>query len=110
MRIFHIATANDWAAAQESGEYTTSTFGRSLAEEGFIHAAFQEQWPVVKRRYYAEVYAPLVLLEIETDRLTSVLIEEQPAPGVEEIYPHIYGPLNVDAVVGVRDISRSTEP
>ena len=110
MRIFHIATPEDWASARQSGTYTTSTLGRSLAEEGFIHAAFEDQWPLVLRRYYAEVYTPLLLLEIDTDRLTSTLVEEQPAPGVEAIYPHIYGPLNVDAVVSTRDISRPVDP
>jgi uncharacterized protein (DUF952 family) len=39
MRIFHIATLADWKQAAESGSYTTSTLGRTLAEEGFIHAA-----------------------------------------------------------------------
>lgn len=110
MRIFHIATPEDWASAQQTGSYTTSTLGRSLAEEGFIHAAFEDQWPLVLRRYYAEVHTPLLLLEIETDRLSSLLVEEQPAPGVDAIYPHIYGPLNVDAVVSTRDIPWPVDP
>ena len=32
-RIFHIAAAADWTAAQRSGTYTTSTLGRTLAED-----------------------------------------------------------------------------
>lgn len=104
MRIFHIATPDDWAEAQRTGGYTTSTRGRSLAEEGFLHAAFEHQWPLVQRRYYADVSTPLLLLEIETDRLTSPLVEEPPAPGIDETYPHIYGPLNADAVVDVHEI------
>ena len=39
MRIFHIATAADWAEAQRTGSYTTSTRGRSLEQEGFVHAS-----------------------------------------------------------------------
>ena len=35
--IYHIATAADWAQAQRDGQYATSTRGRTLAEEGFIH-------------------------------------------------------------------------
>ena len=104
MRIFHIATRADWEGAQLAGAYTTSTIGRPLQQEGFIHAAFEEQWPLVKRRYYADAFEPLLLLEIDPERLTSPLIEEQPAPGVEEVYPHIYGPLNLDAVVATRGI------
>jgi uncharacterized protein (DUF952 family) len=104
MRIFHVATPEDWSEAQRTGTYTTSTLGRSLAEEGFIHASFEHQWQGVLHRFYSDVSAPLLLLEIETDRLTSPLVEEPPAPGVDERFPHIYGPLNTDAVVGVRDL------
>ena len=43
-RIFHIATAVEWEAATRSGSYTTSTLGRTLAEEGFIHASHEDQW------------------------------------------------------------------
>lgn len=102
MRIFHVALLADWEAARERGCYTAG-----LATDGYIQAAYRERWPLAKRRYFAEVYAPLVLLEIESDLLGSVLLEEQPRPGAEEITPRIYGPLNVDAVVGTRDISRA---
>lgn len=108
MRIFHIATASDWQEARRTGSYTTSTYGHTLAEVGFIHASRADQWALVKRRFYAEVYEPLVLLEIDTDRLASVVLDEQPHPGAEVTYPHIYGPVEVDAVVSVRDISRQT--
>ena len=39
MLIFHIATEADWDAARRSKQYTTSTLGRTLEQEGFIHAA-----------------------------------------------------------------------
>lgn len=110
MRIFHIATTAVWVEAQRRGTYATSTYGRSLTEVGFIHAARREQWSLVKRRYFAEVYEPLVLLEIDTERLGDIVVlDEQPHPGAETTYPHIYGPLPVAAVVHVRDISRPTE-
>ena len=51
-RIFHIATAADWRATLATGTYTTSTVGRSLAEEGFIHASRREQVQGVFDRYY----------------------------------------------------------
>ncbi|BBH16159.1 hypothetical protein Back2_04460 [Nocardioides baekrokdamisoli] len=109
MRIFHIATSADWAAAQKCGVYTRSTLARSLAEEGFIHAAYSSQWPKVLARHFVGVYEPLVLLEVDTGRLTSVVIEEQPVPGSEMICPHIYGPLNLDAVVSISDVTRPEE-
>lgn len=98
MRIFHIATSADWRAAQASGLYTTSTIGRTLAEEGFIHASRVEQWQGVRNRFYAEVTEPLVLLMIDTDRLSSAVVEETVADS-EETFPHVYGPIETSAVV-----------
>ena len=69
MRIFHIATAADWERARESGSYTTSTRGRSLEDEGFLHAAHRPQVQGVFRRYYRDVREPLLLLTIDTERL-----------------------------------------
>lgn len=97
--IFHLALASEWAAAQESGAYTTSTLGRSLAEEGFIHASRADQWTGVRDRFYGDVTEPLVLLHIDTDLLDVPVVEEPPAPGVAETFPHIYGRLPVGAVV-----------
>ena len=108
-RIFHITTAEDWETALRAGTYTRSTVGRDLAEVGFLHVAYAHQWRETRRRHFNEVQSPLVLLEIDTERLTSPVREEQSAPGTGEIYPHIYGPLNVDAVVSVRDLSRHPE-
>jgi uncharacterized protein (DUF952 family) len=99
MRIFHIATLADWQEARRTGSYTTSTIGRSLEEEGFIHAAYDEQVPVVRDRFYADVTEPLVVLEIETDLLGSQ-VREEPVGG--EVYPHVYGPIPASAVVAWR--------
>jgi uncharacterized protein (DUF952 family) len=104
MRIFHLASKADWDVAQASGAYTTSTYGVSLADEGFIHASRADQWEDVRERYYAEVDEPLVLLEIDTDLLDVPVVEEPPAPGVDETFPHIYGRLKPEAVVGVSPI------
>ncbi len=100
MRLFHIATAADWAAASATGRYTTSTRGRTLAEEGFIHASRGDQWHGVRARYYADVTEPLVLLVIDPDRLTSPVLDEE-VPGSTETFPHVYGPIDLDAVVQV---------
>jgi uncharacterized protein (DUF952 family) len=99
VRIFHVATLDDWQQAQASGSYTTSTYGASLADVGFIHAARREQVSQVLARHYAEVTEPLVRLEIETDLLESPWREE--AVG-DETFPHVRGPLNTSAVVGTR--------
>ena len=103
MRIFHIATAADWEQARRSGSYVTSTVGRSLEDEGFLHAAHRDQVAGVFHRYYRDVGRPLVLLTIDTDRLGVPWRED--AVG-DETFPHIYGPLSPSAVVGVQRLDR----
>jgi glutathione S-transferase len=101
MRIYHLATVSDWEQAQRDGAYTTSTRGVTLEQEGYIHASRADQWEGVRDRYYTDVAEPMVRLEIDTDLLDVPWVEEPPAPGVEETFPHIYGPLKPTAVVGV---------
>ncbi|MDP2773942.1 MAG: DUF952 domain-containing protein [Nocardioides sp.] len=97
-RIFHIATVADWTSAQASGSYSTSTLGRTLVQEGFIHASRADQWQGVRARFYADVTEPLLLLVIDTDRLTSPVVDELVGEG-GETFPHVYGPINPSAVV-----------
>jgi len=106
VRIFHLATAADWEAARISGRYTTSTYGRTLAEEGFIHASRADQWQGVRRRFYADVTEPLVLLVLDTDRLDAPVVEEEAVPGSGETFPHVYGAIGPDAVVQVIPLDR----
>jgi uncharacterized protein (DUF952 family) len=95
--IYHIATVADWEQALVDGEYTTSSRGRTLAEEGFIHASTAGQVAWVANSFYAGV-TDLLLLLIDTDKLGS-LLRYDPVPGRDESFPHIYGPLSPDAVV-----------
>jgi len=98
--IYHIATASDWARAQAAGEYTTSTLGTTLAEEGFIHCSAAEQVAGVANMVYQGL-PDLLVLVIDTGRVRPEIRLEQ-LPGSAEPFPHIYGPLNVDAVVETR--------
>ena len=98
--IYHLATTADWDRACRDREYTTSTRDRTLAEEGFIHASTAEQVAPVANAFYRDV-TDLLLLVIDTDRVASA-IRYEPVPGQALPYPHIYGPLNVDAVVEAR--------
>ena len=97
MRIYHIAMLADWQQAKTLGRYTTSTYGASLDDVGFIHAARREQVAGVVAAHYADVEEPILLLEIETD-LLDVPWREDDVDG--ERFPHIYGPLTTAAVVG----------
>jgi uncharacterized protein (DUF952 family) len=98
--IYHITTAAEWAQAQRDGQYTKSTLDRTLAEEGFIHASQEAQVERVASAFYQGV-PDLILLTIDTERVASPIRYEQ-VPGQDLPYPHIYGPLNLDAVIDTR--------
>ena len=104
--IFHIAEAPDWQAARAAGDYRISTRGRTLADEGFVHAARREQVLEVAEAFYADA-GPLLLLTIDPDRLSSPVREEQVAPGA--VFPHIYGPIDLEAVVAVAPLERGPD-
>jgi uncharacterized protein (DUF952 family) len=92
--ILHLALASDWAHAQNSGHYRVSTLGRTLEQEGFIHASTDlAQARSVAARYYTAVTEPLLLLHIREDLLG--------CEGSDETYPHIYGPIPITAVTAV---------
>ena len=101
-RIYHLALVSDWEAAVSAGDYRVSSLGVTLEQEGFLHASRADQWEGVKERYYSGVTEPLVLLVIDPTLLTAPLVVEE-APGTGETFPHIYGPLNLDAVVELRE-------
>jgi uncharacterized protein (DUF952 family) len=107
-RIFHIATAADWRRTLDSGTYTTSTVGRSLEEEGFIHASRRDQVQGVFDRYYRRLGEPLVLLTIDPTRLTGAEVVVEPVG--DDTYPHVYGPIDRSAVVDVVPLSRLGAP
>ena len=94
MIIFHIVLPEVWASFEGKPSYRTE----SLDTEGFIHCSYESQLPAVIERYYAGVPA-LLILHIETGKLRSKLVEEPSTGG--EIYPHIYGRLNHDAIVKI---------
>jgi uncharacterized protein (DUF952 family) len=106
--IYHIATARDWQAAIEAGEYRVSTLGRTLEDEGFIHASSAGQVRGVADRFYADVEEPLLLLTIDERRLT-VPLQLDAVPGEAEAYPHIYGPLSLEAVVLQTPLTRDDD-
>ena len=97
--IYHIATVVDWEQASRDGTYTTSTRDRTLAEQGFIHGSIAAQVAPVANMVYRGL-SDLVLLVIATERVTAEIRHEL-VPGWETPFPHIYGPLNIDAVVCV---------
>lgn len=103
VRILHIALAPDWERALAEGAYRTSSRGRTLEQEGFIHASTPEQVAATATRFYADAPEPLVVLVMDRDRLEAggvpVLLEDG---GAGELFPHLYAALPVDLVDEVR--------
>lgn len=95
--IFHIALPDDWAAAFTFGEYAVSTRGMSLDEVGFIHCSTHAQIEATANRFYRDL-SELVLLTIDPLMVPSDILWEPPAPGLDELFPHIYGTLPIVAV------------
>jgi uncharacterized protein (DUF952 family)/uncharacterized glyoxalase superfamily protein PhnB len=91
--LFHIARRRDWDAAQRVGAYRI----RTLDQEGFIHLSFARQVRGTAERFYADVSDQLVLLSIDPSKLTASVVIE-PGTGTEELFPHLYGELALDAV------------
>lgn len=77
----------------ENGEYQCE----SLTTEGFIHCCDNSQLAGVVSRYYQEVDDVMLLL-LDADKLTAALIRENTVGG-SELFPHIYGPINSEAVI-----------
>lgn len=93
--IYHITTAETWAEGLAQQSYTS----HSLTSEGFIHCSTPGQIVATANRYYAGEHG-LLLLAIDTDRV-KVAVRYENLIGGSELFPHIYGPLNPESVVGV---------
>ena len=92
--ILHITTRGLWQEALDAGIYRAD----SLATEGFIHCSLPEQVVfVADSRFRGQT--GLILLCIDTGRVEPDIRYE----GEVDQYPHIYGPLNTDAVVDILD-------
>jgi chorismate synthase/uncharacterized protein (DUF952 family) len=96
--IFHITTKENWEAALAKGSYVAP----SLQSEGFIHLSEAHQVAGVLNRFYAGQHN-LVKLTIDPSKLKAVLKYEG-ATDLNEKFPHIYGAINMDAVIKVDDI------
>lgn len=87
-----------WQDAVAKGYYEAP----SLLTEGFIHTSTEKQVQGVLERYY-KGQQDLLLLHIDETKLTAELKYEL-SPSVNELFPHIYGRLNLDAVVGIAEL------
>ena len=96
--IYHLTYKDAWESARPTGEYAAP----SLAEEGFIHCSkdIPQLLKVASRLYPGETN--LLVLDVDLSKLAAPLKHEASRSG--EIYPHIYGKLNAEAVVRERSL------
>ena len=98
----HLTPVDFWAAQEDNAEYLPESF----AAAGFIHCADGESLVIdVGNRYYTTDPRAFCLLSIDLALVTARVVYEDPA----QVYPHIYGPLNTDAVNDVRKILRAED-
>jgi uncharacterized protein (DUF952 family) len=102
--IYHVTTREEWNKATENGAYIAP----SLEIENFIHCSKAEQVAGVLQRYF-KGKVDLVRLTIDTDKLTAPWQLDR-APSINEEFPHVYGPINTDAVIEVMTISSTNQP
>ncbi|SFQ06409.1 MULTISPECIES: DUF952 domain-containing protein [Actinomadura] len=102
--LLHIAERTHWESARAAGvSYSMSTLGRTLDEEGFIHCSSDmAQVNGVLGRFYGGIpREDLVLLAVDVSRLEAPVRYE---PAGDELFPHVYGPIPVSAVIEVRSL------
>lgn len=94
--ILHLTTNEAWNAACQAGEYRAA----SLETEGFVHCSLMEQIAVVANTWFAG-QTGLVLLALDPTRLKPEVRMEPGTDKPQELFPHIYGPINLEAVTRV---------
>jgi uncharacterized protein (DUF952 family) len=93
--LFHTISPEDWATFDDKSHYEAE----SLHTEGFIHCSTDAQLLGVVERFYGSVDNLLALHIDET--LLDCELKYEPAPGTDERYPHVFGPIVKTAIVNV---------
>ena len=99
---FHLTPEPVWVEHRSLNEYRPEGFD----DEGFIHGTDGEALVLeVANRYYKDDPRPFLLLEVDLDRVSAPTIYEDD----ERNYPHIYGPVERDAVRRVCQVERAAD-
>ena len=110
--ILHITPADYFRAQEKSGVYVTE----SLTAEGFIHCTKEPDVMLrVANRFYKNVKGDVLILVVDPRQVKAEVKYEPPAhpePDPDSslnsiLFPHIYGALNLDAVVEIRLAKRT---
>lgn len=96
---YHLAPTETWERQRASGSYTPEAFG----QDGFIHATNGlERLRWVANEFYTGDARPQTVLVLDVKSLASPMRYDDDA----ELFPHIYGPLNADAVIAELPVRR----
>ena len=102
-RLYHITSAREAEEAEQEGVYLPAAFDR----DGFIHCSYRHQVIATADRIFRG-RRDLVLLEIDKEKLDCRVVEEN-LEGGKELFPHIYGPLKMRAVIGIHKLRCNSE-
>lgn len=101
--IYHILSSSDWETAKKAGIYRAA----NLESQGFIHFSRAEQVLQVAANFYRG-QKDLLLLTVAVDRLENEVRYED-LLGEGQLFPHLFGPLNLNAVVAVDKFETDAE-
>jgi uncharacterized protein (DUF952 family) len=97
-KIYKICPGPAWREAERQGVYRGST---DDARDGFIHFSLGSQVAETARKHFAG-QSGLLLIEVDADALGEALRWERSRN--DELFPHLYGELDLGAVLGVHDM------
>jgi uncharacterized protein (DUF952 family) len=95
--VYHIATEDDWRAAEAAGSYRGGAAARS---DGFLHFSTAEQIVESAAKHWAGRAG--VLLAVEAAKLGASLTWEPSRGG--KLFPHVYGDVSLTAVLSARPL------
>ena len=99
--IYHICSQDYWKNSQGLAAYQAE----SLETEEFIHCSTAGQVDRVLNTFYRG-QKDLVLLMIDPSLLVPELKWEPVLDKPDELFPHIFGSINADAILNVIDIDQ----
>ncbi|MEO0635436.1 MAG: DUF952 domain-containing protein [Pseudomonadota bacterium] len=101
--IYKLSPRKEWEVVEAEGVFTGAPVD---VADGFIHFSTAETVDETANKWFADV-EDVLLISVETDRLDQAKLKYEPSRG-GALFPHLYAPMPMDAVVGVNDLPKTT--